>query len=922
MATRKEFLDKTGLGTVWGIIKSALGGKVDKVSGKGLSTNDYTTAEKDKLAGIAEGANVANVAYDTANKKITKTINGTTSDVVSVATLKTDLTLSKNDIGLGNVENKSSETIRSELTSENVTNALGYTPINTALKGANNGVAELDSTGKVPSAQLPSYVDDVLEYNTRSDFPATGESGKIYIAKDTNLTYRWGGSEYAEISSSLALGETSSTAYRGDRGKAAYDHATAKGSAFASGMYKIATNAEGHVTGAIAVEKSDITGLGIPGQDTTYESKSAVSGGTDVSLVTTGEKYTWNSKADTDTATTSTDGLMSATDKTKLDGIAEGATANVGTITGITMNGGSMGTSGVVDLGTVITSHQDISGKVDKVDGKGLSANDFTNADKSKLDNISSGANESTVAYDTTNKKITTTVDGTTSDVVSAATLKTDMALNNVENKSSATIRSEITSGNVTSALGYTPINSNLKGVNNGLAELDANGKVPSGQLPSYVDDVEEYNSLNDFPATGESGKVYIAKDTNITYRWGGSEYVPIGSDLALGETSSTAYRGDRGAAAYAAAVTNVTNTATSGSTNLITSGGVYTGLDSKAPKANPVFTGSMSTDGDAYIGCNIDGTGGYRLATVASIAPEYDATSTYEVDDICMHGPKLYKCITAITTAEAWTPAHWVETNVASESGAAPFTPVIMTGATETTPGEPGYVPAPSAGDQMKSLRGNGTWVEAGKPMVILSYGNSTWSDFINAYNDNVIVYCRASSNSNPATGNQTRMAFMAYVNSDPPTEVEFQYYRSVSSKSASQQGDQVFIYKLTSSGTWTVTTREASTKIAAGTNMSSSYSSGTLTLSADLSSRIATTEKGAASGVAELDANGKVPSSQLPSYVDDVIEGYYNTTDGKFYEENTYTTEIPGEEGKIYISLDTNVTYRWSLCGGGNEC
>lgn len=78
--------------------------------------------------------------------------------------------------------------------------------------------------GKVPSAQLPSFVDDVLEFANLASFPATGESGKIYVALDTNLTYRWSGSTYAEISPSLALGETSTTAYRGDRGKIAYDH--------------------------------------------------------------------------------------------------------------------------------------------------------------------------------------------------------------------------------------------------------------------------------------------------------------------------------------------------------------------------------------------------------------------------------------------------------------------------------------------------------------------------------------------------------------------------------------------------------------------------------------------------------------------------------------------------------------------------
>lgn len=94
----------------------------------------------------------------------------------------------------------------------------------TTLKGANNGVAELDGSGKVPSSQLPSYVDDVVEYADLAGFPVTGESGKIYIAQDTNLTYRWSGSAYVEISPSLALGETSSSAYRGDRGKIAYDH--------------------------------------------------------------------------------------------------------------------------------------------------------------------------------------------------------------------------------------------------------------------------------------------------------------------------------------------------------------------------------------------------------------------------------------------------------------------------------------------------------------------------------------------------------------------------------------------------------------------------------------------------------------------------------------------------------------------------
>ena len=88
-----------------------------------------------------------------------------------------------------------------------------------SLKGVSNGVASLDANGLVPSSQLPSYVDDVLEYSAKSNFPSPGEAGKIYVDTSSNLTYRWSGSAYVEISPSLALGETSSTAYAGDKGK-------------------------------------------------------------------------------------------------------------------------------------------------------------------------------------------------------------------------------------------------------------------------------------------------------------------------------------------------------------------------------------------------------------------------------------------------------------------------------------------------------------------------------------------------------------------------------------------------------------------------------------------------------------------------------------------------------------------------------
>lgn len=120
----------------------------------------------------------------------------------------------------------------------------------------------------------------------------------------------------------------------------------------------------------------------------------------------------------------------------------------------------------------------------------------------------------------------------------------------------------------------------------------------------------------------------------------------------------------------------------------------------------------------------------------------------------------------------------------------------------------------------------------EAG--LFIAKYGTSTYAEVLDAYLKGKIVYCRASSSSNPASGSQNRMAFLAYVNSEEtPTEFEFQYYRSVASHSATQQGDQVFVYKLNASTGWTVTTREATTKIAVGSGLTTSYSNGVLTIS-----------------------------------------------------------------------------------------
>lgn len=109
---------------------------------------------------------------------------------------------SKNDVGLGNVENKSSATIRSELTSANVTTALGFTPINAATRGVANGVATLDEFGKIAPGQIPGSVDEIFEYANLAAFPASGSAKRMYVAQDTNRVYRWSGTAYVEISAS------------------------------------------------------------------------------------------------------------------------------------------------------------------------------------------------------------------------------------------------------------------------------------------------------------------------------------------------------------------------------------------------------------------------------------------------------------------------------------------------------------------------------------------------------------------------------------------------------------------------------------------------------------------------------------------------------------------------------------------------
>lgn len=191
-----------------------------------------SAADKTKLDGIAAGANKYIHPSGDGNQHVPATgttNNGKLLQAGATAGSMQWVAPTKAMVGLGNADN-TSDANKPVSTAQQT--ALDK-KLDKTLKGAANGLAELDSTGKVPAAQLPSYVDDISEgYLSGGKFykesahttVINGETGKIYVDIPSNKTYRWSGSAFVVISETLALGETSSTAYRGDRGKIAYDH--------------------------------------------------------------------------------------------------------------------------------------------------------------------------------------------------------------------------------------------------------------------------------------------------------------------------------------------------------------------------------------------------------------------------------------------------------------------------------------------------------------------------------------------------------------------------------------------------------------------------------------------------------------------------------------------------------------------------
>lgn len=268
------------------------------------------------------------------------------SDVYSWAKAEGKPSYTKSEIGLENVTNDA-QVKRTEM-------------------GVASGVATLDTTGKVPSSQLPAYVDDVLEYDTKSAFPATGEGGKIYVDKSNNTSWRWSGSTYTQIKGDLTIGTTSGTAADG----------------------KIVNDHINNTNNPHGVTKEQV---GLGSVINTGDSATPISGGT--TKFTTGGAYTeLAKKVDKVSGKELSTNDYTNDDKNKLSGIASGAQVNI--IETVKVNGTALTPSSKAVNVTVPTKTSDLTNNSNFVSDSNYvhTDNNYTTTEKNKLSDIESGA--------------------------------------------------------------------------------------------------------------------------------------------------------------------------------------------------------------------------------------------------------------------------------------------------------------------------------------------------------------------------------------------------------------------------------------------------------------------------------------------------------------------------------------------------
>ena len=370
---------------------------------------------------------------------------------------------------------------------------------NTSEKGQVNGYASLDGTGKVPASQLPSFVDDVLEYADVASFPATGVTGTIYVALDTNLTYRWSGSVYVKLNDVDLTNYFNKTSETTDN--------------ITEGTKKFTTQAD--------IDKLAGIEAGATANQTDAEIKTAYENNANTNAFTDAEQTKLagieaNATADQTAAEIKTayetnldTNAFTDSEKAKLAGIATGAEVNV--------QANLSQTDNLQDDYVIGKSTANIADSTDK--------RYITDAQQTVLVNTSgiNTGDETTLSIQT-KRPLKTIKNQSLEGSGNIDVTKSDLGLGDVDNTSDAD--KPISTAQQTALNAKEDVAN--KGVANGYASLDGAAKVPASQLPSYVDDVVEYANFSSFPATGETGKVYVALDTNLTYRWSGSAYVKL----------------------------------------------------------------------------------------------------------------------------------------------------------------------------------------------------------------------------------------------------------------------------------------------------------------------------------------------------------------------------------------------------------
>lgn len=372
--------------------------------------------------------------------------------------------------------------------------------------------------GKVPIEQLPD-LDEVSEYPNLAGFPATGDSGKLYLAGDTGKLYRWTVSTSGGVYS-----------YRFE-GNAAIRLPSTSQLAFGSGDFTIEfwlkADSEGQSYYAMVMDStSNNTGTGIGlganvGGQNDKLSFFAQGGLSTLVSTTTVTDNTWRHIA---CIKSGSNGYLF------INGILEASTTNWGSVTSATLSDGQIGRSRYGGGGGGDNYFEGNISNLRILKGVALYTSNFS-VPTTTLSSITGTslltANTADIVDTGPNNLSLTNLDpATTADSIGGPSITGGQP-----SSVFADISDFYTKAQVDVLLSGAYTKSETDTILTNKADL-VGGKIPASQLPSYVDDVLEYTNLSSFPATGEQGKVYIAQDTNLCYRWSGSVYIVL-TDLS-----------------------------------------------------------------------------------------------------------------------------------------------------------------------------------------------------------------------------------------------------------------------------------------------------------------------------------------------------------------------------------------------------